>query len=500
MRKGIKFPPVEILTGETEGIVLSIWTKDYEIPEREPLRGDYAVDVAVVGAGMAGILIARLLQEKGLDCAVFDSDRIGGGNTAGTTAKITSQHDLFYHELMVKVGERQAAEYAEANQKAIEEFARLAEGVDCDFHRCPAYVYNINNTNNLEHELRAVQHLGIQAEIVAQTELPFPVAGALRFDNQARFHPLKFLRAISQDLQVYEKTRVQGVEDDRVITEHGTVQAKAVVIATHFPFINVPGYYFVRMHQERSYVIALQNAAAMDGMYIDECPDGLSFRQQNEFLLLGGGSHRSGMNAGGKYAELSKQAQKLYPSAQEVTRWSAQDCISQDKIPFIGHYSKRTPNLYVASGFKKWGMTGSMVAAMILSAKMTGQATPFEETFDPARIHFDAAKAQIVNDVREITKAFAERFRSAPEISLEKLPSGTAQIIEHEGEKCGVYRDQSGKLFWVDTRCPHLGCELSWNPDELSWDCPCHGSRFHYNGKRIDGPAEVDISIEGFNA
>lgn len=479
------------------GIFVSIWTNDCSIPEREALSGDIRTDVAVVGGGMAGILIAKLLKEKGVDSVVLDADRIAGGNTSGTTAKITAQHRLIYDDLINKLDIERAKQYADANMAAVSKFSTLAEGIDCDFMPCPAYVYSLKETDDIEKEARAAEKLKIQAELTTKTELPFDVTAALRFENQARFHPLKFIRGISGDLTIYEKTRAMSIEDGVITTENGTVTAEKVVVATHFPFINMPGYYFIRMHQERSYVLSLDNVPLMEGMYIDADEKGYSFREYNKQILFGGKGHRTGRNrSGDKYNSLLLAAKKIYLEAIETCRWSAQDCVTQDKIPFIGHYSKMTPDLYVATGFKKWGMTGSMVSAMILSATIAGEDCDFAEVFDPARINLAAAGSGIVEDVKQIARGFTKRIEPADSIAIEDIENGCAAIMKNDGEKIGIYKDNDGEVHKVTVSCPHLGCQLAWNPDELTWDCPCHGSRFSYTGKRIEGPAEVDIGVQ----
>jgi glycine/D-amino acid oxidase-like deaminating enzyme/nitrite reductase/ring-hydroxylating ferredoxin subunit len=475
---------------------MSFWTMDCSIPERESLRGKIETDTVVIGAGLAGILTAKLLREKGIDAVVIEAGRIAGGNTAGTTAKITLQHGLIYADMIKTLGREKARQYAEANKAAIQRYAEFAQGVDCDYHVCPAYVYTLRDRDVLLRECEAALELGIDAAVTHETELPFEVKGALKYEGQARFHPLKFIREISRDLTVYENTQADGVTDGVVLTRKGSIRAKHVVIATHYPFINVPGFYFVRMHQDRTYMLALRGATKMDGMYIDADEGGYTFRGQGDILLFGGEGHRTGRNRmGGRYERLAGAARRYYPESAEIARWSAQDCVTQDKIPFIGRYSMFTPDMYVATGFRKWGITGSMVSAIIISSMIAGEEIPFAEVFNPARFDFGASGGGLAKDVRQITKGFALRVAPAEEDNPESIPMGSAAIVNINGRKRGLYRDDNGNAHIVTVKCPHLGCRLSWNPDERTWDCPCHGSRFGYDGKRIEGPAEVnDIS------
>lgn len=475
---------------------MSIWTMDCTIERKPALDSNISTDIAVVGGGMAGILIARLLKDKGMDVVVVEADEIGGGNTAGTTAKITLQHGLTYADMIKTMGHEAAQKYVDANNDALRKFEELAQGVDCDYKVCPAYVYTQRDTKVLERELKAAESLGIKAEITTDTELPFSVNVALKYDDQARFHPLKFIREISKDLTIYEQTQVSAIKDRVLDTTGGKIRANKVVIATHYPFINFPGYYFLRMHQSRTYMLALENAATIDGMYIDADEGGYTFRGYNNILLFGGEGHRTGRNNNsGRYDRLAKAAMQYYPQSKEIARWSAQDCVTQDKIPFIGEYSMFTPNMYVATGFRKWGMTGSMISAIIISSMIAGERLDYQDMFSPLRFNPKASGKGLSKDVRQITKGFALRIAPSEEDNPEAVPKGCASIVTIDGKKRGLYRDENGTVYTVSVRCPHLGCQLSWNPDEKSWDCPCHGSRFTYDGKRITGPAEVnDIS------
>ena len=258
--------------------------------------------------------------------------------------------------------------------------------------------------------------------------------------------------------------------------------------------MNAPGYYFMRMHQERSYIIALENADNVNGMYIDEKKNGCSFRNYNGLLLLGALDQRTGENEeGGSYEKLRKIAKDLYPNSKEKYHWSAQDCMTLDNIPYIGQYSNDTPNVYVATGFNKWGMTSSMVSAMIISDMILGKENDFSEIFSPKRFDLSLSINNIANDMVETAKNFIAQKVYIPSSHIEHIRNGHAGIVEYNGEKVGVYKNNEGKEFIVSTKCPHLGCELKWNADELSWDCPCHGSRFDYKGKLIGSPATKDL-------
>jgi len=358
----------------------SIWTETTNFLKRPALLGDMSIDTAIIGGGMAGILTAFLLKQKGIEVIVLEANQIGSGQTKNTTAKITSQHNLIYDTLIQQFGIEKAFQYADANQKAIAQYHRIIQehGIECEFEEQPSYLYSTVETKSLKREVEAALRLGIDATFTTDTTLPFTVKGAVKFQGQAQFHPLKFLKSIAEALTIYEYTDVKTVEDNRIVTDSGIVTARHIVFASHFPFINAPGYYFMRLNQERSYVLALENTPVLNGMYLGIDENGLSFRNSGSLLLLGGGKHRTGENpTGGKYQMLRDAASSYWPECHEAAAWSAQDCMSLDSIPYIGQFSASTPNWYVATGFGKWGMTSSMVSAQSdFVPKLSQQKTP----------------------------------------------------------------------------------------------------------------------------
>lgn len=458
----------------------SVWLKEVSFQKRSPLHKNMKADVAVIGAGITGLLTAYFLKGKGIHTVILEADRICGGQTKGTTAKITSQHNLIYGRLIRSYGEEMARHYALMNEWAIGEYERIVKerNIACDFTRCSANLYSCAETEVLKREAEAAQKLGISARFQTECELPFEVKGVLEFRNQARFHPLKFLKEIEKGLEIYEGTSVEKVEhhgmgNSSVVTKNGTVTAGKVIFACHFPFINLPGYYFARMHQERSYVVAFENALCPAGCYLGIDQDGFSFRAEGDLLLLGGGGHRTGNNKeGGKYRMIGDKAKDLFPRAKEVARWSAQDCITLDHLPFIGVFDKRAKDWYVATGFGKWGMTSAMVSAKILSEMSEGKEVPEANVFSPQRQISGLAMKEFAINTGITAANFAK------------------QITSMKRTDCHV---KHGDVFEVSIRCPHLGCKLSWNPDESAWECPCHGSRFDYKGKLLDNPSQIGI-------
>lgn len=474
----------------------SVWSESCNFEKREALNKDIKVDTLVIGAGIAGILTAYMLKQSGKEVVLIDAAEIVSGNTKNTTAKITSQHNLIYYKLISEFGQEKARQYAKANELAIKRYKEIIKErkIECDFEEKPAYVYSLNKIDEIKEEVEAASKLGINAEFVEEVNLPFNISGAVKFNNQAQFNPLKFLKDISKDLTIYENTRALDIKENLVTTDRARITANNIVIATHYPIMNAPGYYFLRMHQERSYVVALENADNIDGMYIDLDEKGYSFRTYKNLLLLGGIKQRTGENeTGGSYDKLRSVAKELYPESKEKYHWSAQDCMTIDGIPYIGKYSDETPNIYVTTGFNKWGMTSSMVSAMIISDMILGKENDFSEIFSPKRFDLSLSINNVAKDMVETAKNFIAQKIYIPSSNIEHIENGHGGIVEYEGQKVGVYKDKEGKTFIVPTKCTHLGCQLHWNADELTWDCPCHGSRFSYKGKVIGGPATKDL-------
>ena len=430
--------------------MLSVWSANSNFQQFPQLKENIKTQVAIIGGGIAGILCGYMLKQKGVDCVILEADRICNGVTQNTTAKITSQHGLIYDKLIKGFGIEKAQMYLQSQENAIKTYRKLCESIDCDFEKKSNFVYSINNLKKIEKELHALVRLGFNPDFTSKIPIPISIEGAVEFPNQAQFNPLKFLSHISKNLQIYENTKVIEICGKHAYTQNNKITAEYFIVATHFPFMNKYGGYFSKMYQERSYVIALENGEQINGMYVDEAQKGMSFRNYKNYLLIGGGDHRTGKD-GGNYRELRTFAKIHYPHSSEKYHWATQDCMTLDGVPYIGRYSKKIPNVLVATGFNKWGMTSSMVAAEILSDIVVNRENDFKELFDPSR--------------SVIT----------PQLAI------------------NLFESTVGLLTPSTKRCPHLGCALKWNSAEHTWDCPCHGSRFTENGKLIENPATDDL-------
>lgn len=432
----------------------SLWTDSVELPEFNSLNKDTKTDVLIIGGGVCGILCAYYLHQAGVDYILVEGNEIASGITKNTTAKITLQHGLIYKKIIDSYGTERAKMYLKANEKALKEYEKLSQKISCDYEKKDAYTYSLYDRAKIEDEVHAVTNLGFECDFVENVELPFEIKGAIRVKNQAQFHPLKFLAEISKELNIYENTFAREYTPEGVITNNGKIKAKKIIVATHFPFINKHGSYFLKLYQHRSYVSAFEKAPTLNGMYVDEDKKGMSFRSYGDFMLVGGGGHRTGKK-GLAWEEIEKFTKRNYPESRLKYCWAAQDCMSLDGIPYIGRYSKKTQDMFVATGFNKWGVSSSMVGAIILTDMVQERKNEFAEVFSP------------------------QRSMLKPQLLINGIES-TLNLITP-----------------TTRRCPHLGCALKWNKAEHTWDCPCHGSRFDENGKLIDNPATGDADIKG---
>ena len=478
---------------------------DYPVLDR-----DVKVDVAIIGAGITGITCAYLLKKAGLSVAIIEADRLAQGATGHTTAKITSQHGLIYNKIKKQMGMEAAQQYADANEQAIREIAGIIEEkkIDCDFSHQTAYVYTERDdyVQEIETEAKLAQELGIEADVTTEIALPIKIKAAVSFDKQAQFHPRKYLLTLAKDIPddnsyIFTQSRVVDIDDENnyllKTAEGKKVAADKVIIASHYPCYNKAGLYFARLFPHRSYVLAVKTREAYPGgMYITAEEPGRSFRslptEEGEMIMIGGEHHKTGQGADTRqhYQNLAAYAQEVYPDAEIHYRWSTQDYLTPDQIPYAGYFLPSTPNLFLATGFRRWGMTNSMVSAMIIRDLIVSGESPWQNLYDPSRQTIAASsKTFIVENLNVANQLLKGKLSAAPADPTDAdIETGEAKVIMIDGDKVGAYRDEQGTLHLVDTTCTHLGCELKWNAAEKSWDCPCHGSRFTYEGEIIEGP------------
>jgi glycine/D-amino acid oxidase-like deaminating enzyme/nitrite reductase/ring-hydroxylating ferredoxin subunit len=479
-------------------------------PELPELDGHVRADVAVIGAGIVGVTTALLLQEQGAHVVLLDGDRIGCGVTGYTTAKVSSQHGMIYARLRSTFGADGARAYGDANEAALDWIARRVDqdGIDCDFRRKASYAYVASDRAKAEEEAEAAAETGLPAAFTETTPLPFPVAGAVRFDGQAEFHVRKYLLALAGRLEggVYERSRAVEVDTDEdcvVKTPGGRVTADRVVVATHYPFLD-RSLAFARVRPERSYAIACRIAGSPpDGMFISGDSPTRSVRavpvDGGELLLAGGEGHRTG--SGGDTEERYRRLERFVREHWDVEsieyRWSAQDGITIDSVPYVGRLTPRSDRVLMATGFAKWGMTGGTAAALLLADLLAGRENAWAGLFDPYRFKPRASLPRLIKENAEVGLHFAgDRVRRPGHRSVEDLQPGEADIVSHDGSRVAAYRDERGAVTAVSPSCTHLGCQVNWNRAEKSWDCPCHGSRFAPDGTVLEGPAVHRLELK----
>lgn len=472
-------------------------------------------DVCIIGAGIFGLTCAYYLSKLGYKVIILEKDEIAHKTTGHTTAKITSQHGLFYDYLTNSYDQKFAKDYLYANEKAIENIKNIIdeEKIKCDFEYQNNYVYSTRKEDlkSIKKEIKSVQNLGYNCEFVTKTGLPFEIQGAVCFKNQAQFNPFKYINGLCESIiknngNIYTNSTVYDVKKDKdyYITYSNSLQVKSkyVIVATHYPLINFPGFYFTKMYQSTSYVIAIDPKKTLfNGMYITASEPTLSFRTATyngkKILLIGGGDHKTGKPTSyeDSYGLLEQEAKKYYPDCEVLFKWNTRDCISLDKLPYIGPYSSMLPGVYVGTGFKKWGMTTSNVAANIVVDMICGKQNEYSYLFDSTRLKPIKNIDEFKNMIVESTNSLLLNKLRSPEMNFDEITNNSGSIIEVNTEKVGIYKSPEGKIHAVKPICTHLGCLLSWNDVDKTWDCPCHGSRFNYDGKNIYDPAFKDLYV-----
>lgn len=501
----------------------SLWIESEKAKKYETLKEDKNADVCIVGGGITGITTAYYLCKEGKKVILLEKNNLGSHATGNTTGKITSQHGLFYTYLVNSYGEETAKKYLEANEQAIKNIENiiLKENINCDFEKQSSYVFTQkkDELKKIKEEVNVLNSIGFNAEFVNNINIPIntqkdininkPVLGAIKFSNQAQFNSYKYILGLTKIIEknggkIYENSEVLEVEKNNseyiVKTNKAGVKAKHVVIASHYPIINFPGFYFMKMYQETSYLIAIETKQKIfDGMYISSEEPSISLRtalyKGKRVVIIGGMKHKTGakINLEDSYKKLEKVAKEIYPDSKVLFRWNTEDCISLDKIAYIGDYSSLMPNVYVATGYKKWGMTTSNIAANIIKDKILGIENTYEEIFDSKRLKPIKNYKELTNMVKQVGNSLVLNRLKNEDRYLKELKDGEGKIIEIEGKKVGIYKDEKNNIYAIKPYCSHLGCELTWNNLDKTWDCPCHGSRFNYNGKNIYGPSLKDL-------
>jgi glycine/D-amino acid oxidase-like deaminating enzyme/nitrite reductase/ring-hydroxylating ferredoxin subunit len=498
-------------SSEIPGKEIPYWLDNIQFPNYPPLKGDVKTEIVVIGGGIAGIMTAHFLKMAGQKFILIEKDKILHGVTGHTTAKLTSQHNLIYDYLINNFGKENAGLYAEANQTAIEKVATLIDErkIDCDFQRRNAYTFALTPEEKemVQKETEVAKSLGLPASFIGKTDLPFETLGAVCFENQAIFHPVKFLLALAETLtgeggQIFENTRALSIGEgspNKINTDRGQITAKGVIVATNFPIYDKCSF-FARMWPRRSYALAARlKGKPPQGYYISTSENYRSVRPHfpdDNVVLINGNPHKTGQakDTVQKYHEMVNYAQRHFNIKSISWHWSTQDNFPNDRIPYIGRASLNSKNIWVATGFKGWGMSHGIVSGILLSDLVLGKNNPYKELFDPCRTTIKTSAREFVKQNVNVAQKYISGHLSENESrNLKDIKNGEGKIMEIKGNKIAAYKDNQGKLHTLSPVCQHLGCIVAWNNAEKSWDCPCHGSRYTAEGKVIHSPTTKDL-------
>lgn len=500
------------------GATVSVWMAEERIPDDGPLNADLNVDVCVVGAGIAGITTAYMLTKEGKRVVVLDDGEIGGTMTSRTTAHLVNVLDDRYYELERLHGEDGARIAAASHSAAVDAIERTVqeEGIDCEFERLDGFLFVPpgESTDELADELAACHRAGVTGvEWAERAPMEnFDTGRCLRFQNQAQFHPIKYVTGLAKAIRdrgglLHSGThasKIEGGSPARIEATGGAVvTAASVVVAT-----NTPVNDRVVMHTKQgpyiTYVIGLEvpKGTITKALYWDT-PDPYHYvRLTNspddeavEILIVGGEDHKTGQadDTGERFGRLEQWTRERFPSAGDVAyRWSGQVMEPIDGMGYIGRNPWDEENVYIATGDSGNGMTHGTIAGILLTDLISGRENEWEKLYDPGRTPA-RAPLEFAKENLNVAAQYTDLITGGEVDSPDEIEPGEGAIIREGMKKLAVYRDESGSVFKMSAVCVHLGCIVDWNPTEKSWDCPCHGSRFDRFGKVFQGPANSDL-------
>ena len=473
-----------------------------------PLASDLQTDVAIIGAGIAGMHCAWHLRESGLRVALLEARQLGHQATGRSTAKVTSQHGLRYVSLKRSFGEENARIYATANQGAVSLIAAICESMDGHFGLKPAnahvYATDERQAGQLEDEAEVARELGLPATILRQAKMPVPARALLRFTSQYQFNPAAYLRgvakALSANMQIFEQSRVTAVEHGdtcRIECNGHTVTASQVVVTTQMPIVN-QGMYFTKAFPFAHPVAAapLPHDVEVEGMFVSAGEPSYSFRTAavngQTCLVAAGPEFTIGQpdQQAAAMGDLHRFMRDHFRIEAPTHQWINEDFRPMDGAAFVGPATSATPNLQVATGFQAWGISQGAVAGEIMAHRILGKEHRAAKLFEATRISLLAGgPAFISGNVQAAFHLIADRVLEGKAKNLKELAPGEAAVVTVKGEQLAVRREELGSFQVLSAVCTHLGCIVDWNAIDETWDCPCHGSRFTAKGEVLSGPA-----------
>ncbi|MGM7723511.1 FAD-dependent oxidoreductase [Metabacillus sp. Hm71] len=496
------------------------WRKSATLPSFPPLKIDTEVDVAIVGGGITGITTAYLLTKQGFKVAVIEASQVLNGTTGHTTAKVTAQHGLLYDELIQHMGEERAKQYYDANADALQFVRQTIQElkIDCDLTEEDAYMYAVSDEykRKITKEYNAYQRLGIPSEFKKDIPLPIDIKGVLVMKNQGQFHPLKYLTGLVNEItnaggEIYEQTTAINIDENTpkpmIITREGRrITCKYAISCSHFPFFDGKGFYFTKLHAERSYVLGvLTKHDFPGGMYYSADSPARSLRYTpmdgKKLVLISGDGHKTGQGTSTHkhYKALEEFGESVLGIEEIKYRWSAQDLYTLDKVPYVGAITSNKPNILVATGYRKWGMSNSTAAAKLLTDLVLERENPYKDLYDPSRFYADPSIKKFLMQNLDVAGHLIEGKIDIADKRIEDIGNDEGSVVVVNGKRAGCYKDAEGNINLVDTTCTHMGCEVEWNSGDRTWDCPCHGSRFSVQGDVVEGPAKKPLKKVDLN-
>lgn len=427
-------------------MIKSIWS-EYELKEYPKLNKDIKTDVLIIGGGISGILCAYYLRESGRDVIVVEADRVCSKKSRKTTAVITALQDVMYNELP----RAKAKQFLNANLFALDEYKKLANKFDFDFEECSSYKYSKDSAEEIEEEHDYLLSLGINIKYVKDLGLPVKFEKAIELENQGQMNPIKLVKELSKNIKLYEQSPIRKIKDNEAFTDTNKIEFSSVVVCTGYPFLKLKGLFPLKLHQEKSHVISVNDTKGFKGNGVGTSDDDIYFRNYKDELLLGACDIKTGNNCDG-FIPINDFIVKHFNIKKVNYRWINEDTVSLDKLPYIGKYGS-SDNMYVTTGYNLWGMTGSMLGAHVITDLINGKNNCYSELFSPSR--------------KVLARPLFENIKTA----IKNL------------------------ISFKKKRCTHLGCRLHYNNVDQTYECECHGSKFDSKGNVIDTPAQKRTNI-----